>query len=460
MKTTIHIYHTNDFHSHFEHWPRIQRFLQERRKWHEEAGEEVFIFDIGDHVDRSHPLTEGTLGQANVEQLNEAGYDAVTIGNNEGITLPHESLDLLYKQAKFPVVVANLFYPNGSRPKWAVPSFVFELNNGMKLGVTGVTAYYSAFYKGLGWEISEPFQELQTEMKHLAKQADCVVVLSHLGMYDDEKIAQDFAEVDVVLGGHTHHLFHEGKSVNGKLLGAAGKFGYYVGHIQLEVDLETKSILSKKARVYQTSEELDAPVQEQESIQQFDQKGQQALQQPVVSLSRSFSCDWFGPSDLPQLLCEALTEWCGADGAFLNAGVVLDRLDAGMVTKYDLHRILPHPINPCLIELTGAELKEVLKQTLDEKWPHLAIKGFGFRGKVMGQFVYDQIEIDLKHYQFKIGGQEIEADQCYRLATLDMFTFGHLFSTLHRAAHKQYFMPEFLRDVMEWKLLQVTSQLK
>ncbi|PAQ13719.1 bifunctional metallophosphatase/5'-nucleotidase [Bacillaceae bacterium SAOS 7] len=460
MKTTVHIYHTNDFHSHFENWPRIQKFLQERRKWHEEAGEDVFIFDIGDHVDRSHPLTEGTLGQANVERLNEAGYDAVTIGNNEGITLPHESLDLLYNEAKFPVVVTNLLYPDGSRPTWTQPSWIFELKNGMKLGVTGVTAYYSAFYQGLGWQIAEPFQALQTEVQQLSTQADFTVVLSHLGMYDDEKIAEDFAEVDVILGGHTHHLFHEGKTVHDKLLGATGKFGYYVGHIQLEVDAETKTILSKKARVYETNEELDAPPREQEMIKQFDEQGRQALQQPVVSLPRPFSCDWFQPSDLPKVLCEALTEWCEADGAFLNAGVVLDRLDAGMVTKYDLHRILPHPINPCLIELTGAELKEVLKQTFDEKWPHLAIKGFGFRGKVMGRFVYDNIEVDLKQYQFKIGGKDIEADKLYRIATLDMFTFGHLFPILHRAAHKKYFMPEFLRDVMEWKLLQLTSHVK
>ena len=44
-------------------------------------------FDIGDYVDRSHPFTEGTIGKGNTQLLNEAGYDAVTIGNNEGITM-------------------------------------------------------------------------------------------------------------------------------------------------------------------------------------------------------------------------------------------------------------------------------------------------------------------------------------------------------------------------------------
>ena len=32
MEEVIHIYHTNDLHSHFEHWPRIHHFLKERKK--------------------------------------------------------------------------------------------------------------------------------------------------------------------------------------------------------------------------------------------------------------------------------------------------------------------------------------------------------------------------------------------------------------------------------------------
>ena len=46
------------------------------------TGDAFFLFDIGDNVDRSHPFTEGTKGKGNIQLLNEAGYDAVTIGNN------------------------------------------------------------------------------------------------------------------------------------------------------------------------------------------------------------------------------------------------------------------------------------------------------------------------------------------------------------------------------------------
>src|SRR5690606_35495094 len=121
MGETIHIYHTNDMHSHFSNWPRIKNLSSERKRWHEEEGDICLILDIGDHVDRSHPYTEGTAGKGNVELLNDAEYDAVTIGNNVGITLSKEELDDLYVQADFDVVVANLYKPNGERPEWAKP---------------------------------------------------------------------------------------------------------------------------------------------------------------------------------------------------------------------------------------------------------------------------------------------------------------------------------------------------
>ena len=63
MKEVIHIYHTNDLHSHFENWPAISTFIKERKAIHEAAEEEVFIFDIGDFVDRWHPYTESTVGE-------------------------------------------------------------------------------------------------------------------------------------------------------------------------------------------------------------------------------------------------------------------------------------------------------------------------------------------------------------------------------------------------------------
>ena len=77
---TIHILHTNDIHSHLENWSRISDFLLTKKQQYQQQGDSVFLFDVGDAVDRVHPLTEATMGQANIALMNKIGYTAATIG--------------------------------------------------------------------------------------------------------------------------------------------------------------------------------------------------------------------------------------------------------------------------------------------------------------------------------------------------------------------------------------------
>jgi 5'-nucleotidase len=64
--------------------------------------------------------------------------------------------------------------------------------------------------------------------------------------------------------------------------------------------------------------------------------------------------------------------------------------------------------------------------------------------------------IDVEHSgeSIKVLGQPLKRGQLYSLATLDMYTFGYLFPAIAESKNKHYFMPEFLRDVLAWKLKQ------
>lgn len=445
----IHIYHTNDLHSHFKDWPRIEALLAERRRWHEDVGDPVYVFDIGDHMDRWHPYSDGTLGKGNVSLLNQAQYDAITIGNNEGITLSHEELNGMYEEANFAVIAANLYHSDSKRPEWVRPYQIYETKSGIRVGVIGLTAFFSQFYALLNWKLTEPIAELGRQLNALQGQVDVTVLLSHLGMDTDEEIARNYPEIDVILGGHTHHIFHEGKIVNQTLLGAAGKYGNYVGHVTLSIDPVTKVISDKKAWLYDTNElpHLDG---ENERIASLYTKGEQLLQDEVVYLQKDLST-----IELATLLCEALLEWCQADGALLNEGLILEQLPKGRVTKFDLLQICPHPINPCIVYVTGTELREIVRQTQSDKWLDFRMIGFGFRGTLIGPFVYSQIEMKQNHMY--IQGQQVIPDKIYKLAIPDMFTFGKFFSGILYAAKKQYLPPDFMRDLIRWKLKSTTE---
>ncbi|WAA09942.1 bifunctional metallophosphatase/5'-nucleotidase [Fervidibacillus albus] len=456
----IYIYHTNDLHSHFQKWPRIQAEVLRRREMHENRGETMFLFDIGDHIDRFHPFTEATRGKGNVDLLNDSKYDAVTIGNNEGITLSKEELMSLYGGAKFDCIVANIFNEDGTRPDWAEPFKIYETHNRTKIGVIGVTIPYTNFYGPLRWKATDPFETLKHWIPIVANEVDILIVLSHLGLSDDERIANEFPVVDVVLGAHTHHVLEKGKEMNRSLLACTGKYGDHLGIVKLTYDRKKHHFFKKEAKLIRTE---DLPIVDDEKgfDERLFQQGKNMLQNPVARLPERLESNWFQETKLNRLLCEGLTEWCRADCSFLNAGILIDDLPKGIVTEYDIHRICPHPINPCTLRLSGAELKEVLVQTVEEKYTTLKFKGFGFRGEIFGTMIYDQITMDGKGsaMDIKIRGKRLDPEKVYLVATIDMFAFAKFFPQLLRA-EKTFFLPEFLRDVLKWKVQSIYPYLK
>lgn len=461
MFQTIHIYHTNDLHSHFENWPQISTYLKKQRLANRGNGEEYFLFDIGDHVDRFHPLTEATSGKANIKLLNQLKYDAVTIGNNEGITLSHEDLDELYDEAAFPVIVSNLYAKDGNRPKWVKPYYILQTESGLKLAVLGVTVFYEKFYELLGWKVTNPFESVQSVLDEVRNQADIIILMSHLGISDDEWMAETFPDIDIILGGHTHHVLPNGKRINDCTLACAGKYGQWIGHIEISVQRETKQIHQVQVELIETKE-LQQDEKTVQWLTEANNKAENVLNESIVQLDEPLVVDWYSDSPFVKLLATALKEWCNGEIAMVNAGVLLESLRKGKVTKGDIHRICPHPINPCLVEIKGDQLKEVILQARTKKMEQLKLKGLGFRGEVMGRMIFDGVELDTKrledgeeHIQHvRINGQPIDLERMYRVATIDMFTLGPLYPEISHISKKTYFMPEMLRDVLEWKLKQ------
>lgn len=456
MIETVHIYHTNDLHSHFDRWPKITKYVNEMREIHTKENEQMILIDIGDHMDRFHPISEATFGKMNVQLLNQLGYDYATIGNNEGITMSYDHLNSLYEDAKFKVLLANLFDRQGNIPKWALPYDIHTLPSGFKIGIIGLTVHYIALYKLLGWNIKDPFIVLRETVEELTPKTDMILLLSHLGINEDEQIATDFPDVDVILGGHTHHLLENGKKINNTLLCCAQKYGNYIGHVKLDIDITSKTLLNSEANVIQTVG-LEDCKDTQKVINQYTKECMEFLHNDIITeLNEDLSIDWFTDSAFSTILAKVLREWCDGDISMVNAGILLESLPKGTVTRGDIHRVCPHPINPCKVSLRGDQLKEIILQANTEKMERLEIKGLGFRGKVMGKMVYDGVELKstklsdgMRHItEIKINGKEIDPDRMYSVATIDMFTFGRLFPEIRDAKVKKYYMPEMLRDLL------------
>lgn len=426
-------------------------------KFRQERGEPYLLVDIGDHMDRSHFITEASEGQANIDLLQQLEYDYITIGNNEGVTFNHDQLSSLYRNTSFQVVINNLYEAEGRRPSWCLPHVVSSLGE-YKVGIIGTTVDYSTFYHQLGWQIEDPFQAVARSLRQLRGEVDFIILLSHLGLQRDRQLAERFPELDLILGAHTHHFLPHGLKVGRTWVHQVGMFGRYVGRVQVYYETHEGQF-----RCYPRAEAVEGVEVDQdvaERVQNWAAWAEKELARQVTCLDQSWEIDWHEETPLGNLLAEAVNHWCDADVALVNTGLILDRLPQGEITLRDIHRICPHPINACRLVLTGREIWSILKRSISAELQQLEIRGFGFRGKKLGMLAVDGLRIE--YTQGADGSIDIiniyttegrlELQKTYAVATADMFTFFNLFPEIYEKEEINYFLPDFLRDLLAARL--------
>jgi len=467
MKENIYFYYTNDLHSYFDHWPQIVTFLEQKRRERNDRGEQYWTVDIGDHLDRVHPITEATMGKANVELLNEANYDFVTLGNNEGITLSHSHLYHLYDKATFDVLCANIHSQTGDNPPWLQRSKIIRTKSNVKIGLFGITAPFSTYYNLLGWETETIDETVAREIYSLKNEADIIILLSHVGIDEDYRMAKLFPEIDCIIGGHTHHLLQHGEYVNNTLLTAAGKHCAYVGEVQLTWDHEQQKLVEKQATTTRITH-LHQNYATKQRIAELEEMADVILNKPIIETSEQISIDWFKETNIMKLWTEKLREWTDADCAMLNAGLLIEPFQAGTITYKNVHEICPHPINPCVVTVNGDELQEIVRAVFTEHFMQLELKGFGFRGKKLGKMIFANLDVTTNVYadgtetvkEVLFAGEKLDRNREYKVATADTFTFGRLLPPVARARNKRLFLPEFIREILVQTLIDYGKMIR
>lgn len=438
MKLTI--YHTNDIHSHLHEYARITEYMTQNRP---KLMHHSLYLDIGDHVDLSAPVTEATMGIKNVELLNAAHCDIATIGNNEGMTISHDALNTLYDNATFDVTCANVFDKQGQLPRNMSSSFI-KVIDGVRILFIAATAPFTPFYRALDWIVTNPLEAIKDEIKANEGAYDLLVIMSHVGVFFDEKLCQEIPEIDLILGSHTHHYFENGEINNGVLMAAAGKYGHFLGEVTLEI--ENNSIIKKQAILHSLDKLPEVETH-------FDEEGKMLLNDSVIDHPISLPRRTDTITQTAHILAESVFEFTNADCTIINAGLIVNGVEAERLTEYDIHQMLPHPINAVRIRLSGQELKNVIIKSQKQEYLNEHAQGLGFRGNIFGGYILYNLGFIESESRYFINGEVINDDETYILGTIDMYTFGRYFPTL-KDQSIDYLMPEFLRDIFKEKLLE------
>jgi 2',3'-cyclic-nucleotide 2'-phosphodiesterase (5'-nucleotidase family) len=160
------------------------------------------------------------------------GYDAMNIADGE-LSLGADVFTKLSSAAKVPMLSANLTGLPG-----VVPALIKQVG-GLTVAITGVTAGSllspdadKAWGKGAG----SPVEALKELLPKLRKQADVVILLSHLGYEGTVNLLQfnDIKGVDVAVAAHGRKLITDHETVGGTVIVQDSMGGEYLGLLRLQ----------------------------------------------------------------------------------------------------------------------------------------------------------------------------------------------------------------------------------
>jgi 5'-nucleotidase len=171
------------------------------------------LLDAGDTLLGSN--TAFRWHEPNLQLLSQLGCEAMTMGNRELHYLPWV-LEQRASERTFPLLAANLVDLWGRPTSWR--EGVTLERAGLRIGVFGMTVVQypvgSLYERLFGLRFLPPHTLIEHLVRRYQEQHDLVIFLSHLGVEQDRRLAQQLARhpelrLDFLLGGHSHTLFHE-----------------------------------------------------------------------------------------------------------------------------------------------------------------------------------------------------------------------------------------------------------
>lgn len=465
-RVTITVIGTNDLHGHLRALPVLGGYLAILRELRAEDGA-VVLLDGGD-------LFQGTLesnlleGAPVIEAYERLGYDAATIGNHEfdygpegprvtpGSTEddPRGALKARARQARFPLLSANLRYADGRSLDWedVAPSVLFE-RGGVSIGVIGVTTEQTlrttnaANVRDLS--VVPLAEAIVREARALRERgAELVLVAAHAGgrceRFDDprdlsscdpeEEIfrvarALPAGAVDAIVAGHTHAgVAHV---VNGIPVLESHCYGRAFGRVDLVVERGrgvVDAVVHPPRMLCEEGTGTDRgdcvpgiyegrPVQADARVAAVIAP---ALENARTARERSLGVVLDGPvtasygaeSALGNLFTDLMrAARPRADVAITNGGGLRADLPAGELTYGALYQASPFDNQFALVRVTAGELARILAENLASDDGFFSISGVRAEARCEG----GALRVSLVDEQ----GRELPADRELTVVTTD-----------------------------------------
>jgi 5'-nucleotidase/UDP-sugar diphosphatase len=426
--TNITILHTNDIHGSYlpqeATWekdkPMIGGFtaLDYYVKQQRQGTERSLLLDAGD-------LMTGTLicdmqydsvyGGALVTMMNEIGYQGWVFGNHD-FDKGADNLRGLIRLAKFPVFCANFTRDNQLFAR--EPFHIYNLK-GLRVGVIGITYHpmvgMAPPEKLDGFVSTDPITAVNAAVKQIDSLTDLIIVLSHLGIENDRRLAEAVGnKIDLIVGGHSHTRLDTLERVNGVLIGQTGSNCRNLGRIDLTVAGD--SIMACNGRLIPMYISGITPDPQIEAlVDSFKTEIDREYAVVIAQLKNDWRSQYRSESNIGDWFTDAMKVRMKTDVAFLNSGGIRKNLEAGPVKKMDIYEILPFDNKIVTFNLTGRQLLQIAEHNIglerDSYQGSLQIAGLSYS--------WQEGSDGPKLIEVKVNGAPLDTNKVYSVCSID-----------------------------------------
>ncbi len=359
------------------------------KEYYESLTPYVTLIDNGDSI-QGDVIGAVSKGEYVVDLMNIVGYDLAILGNHE-FDYGMDRLAELAEKADFPYLVCNIDYNGSAQNKldFLVPYAIVEYGETSVayIGVTTPNSLSSStptYFQENGefvydFNSGEKGAKLYARVQEtintaLAEGADYVILLSHLGINDEDApyrsidVINNTTGVDAVLDGHSHSVIPQMlvPDAEGYLvpLSSTGTKLAYIGLLTIDPDYGTvnTTLLSGDSFASQAFETASADI-----ITAFEDKVNEVVASTNVPLNIT---DKDGirivrsrETNLGDLCADAYRSLGSADIAFVNGGGIRANIDEGDITYSEVIAVHPFGNMLTVVNATGQQILDALEWT-------------------------------------------------------------------------------------------------
>jgi 5'-nucleotidase/UDP-sugar diphosphatase len=424
QETRLRILYVNDFHGYAEPYRPAGRSEAIGGMAHLAAevnrlrvGQPTLLLAAGDMI-QGNQWANFFQGASVLRVMNALRFDALVVGNHE-FDFGLEVLKQRIGEAVFPVLGANVEGLPEVRP------YVLKEIEGWKVLIIGVVTEdtpvmtHPRNVAGLAFLPAE--STIQSILAAHAPKADLVIVLSHLGLLSDRKLAQQVKGIHLIVGGHTHTRIEQPMKVDGTWIVQAWEHGKVLGCLDLMISEDGNRLSEGRLIEIKPGREPDLEIGalvEQYSLR-VKAELDEVIGEALVDLEGQGARR--RETNLGNLLAEILRTETGSDLAVLNGGGIRTDILKGPIRVKTVWDVLPFNNFPVVLRLSGQEIREVLEQGISDLGGHggkfLQVSGL--------RLAYRQSSPPGDRIQeIRINGQLLDPDREYLLATNDFLAAG------------------------------------